>query len=140
MPEDSENARHHETSLIRAFVQSHRKERLLHLLESKGGRRKLQRLLPHFSYLDERFARLIPAGEQSASAIAGLLRANGAPERCYVMSGDAQLDGRWTQLEDALHHACLGAGTFVSCIPGRLAYFEAETVGVRYVLQREPST
>jgi hypothetical protein len=27
-------------------------------------------------------------------------------------------------------------GTFVSCIPGRLAYFEAEGPGQRYVLER----
>ena len=30
-----------------------------------------------------------------------------------------------------------GTGVFVSCLPGRLAYFEGEDVGARYVLERD---
>jgi hypothetical protein len=30
------------------------------------------------------------------------------------------------------------SGTFVSCIPGRLAYFEGEDPGARFILLRTP--
>ena len=136
-PEDIQAARHHEEALIGAFVQSQRRERLLLLLGGKKGRDKFRRMLAHPRYLDERFARPIPANEHSPSAIAQRLRTQGAPERCYVISEITELDGQWMPLHDALAQSVgRGMGTFISCVPGRLAYFEAEDAGERYVLQR----
>ncbi len=49
-----------EESLVRAFVVPHRRERLLRLVASPKGRRKLLRQLAHFHGLDPRFAHRIP--------------------------------------------------------------------------------
>lgn len=55
---------------------------------------------------------------------AELLR-RGAADHCYVLS-DSSLDAQHVPLEDALNDI-VGAsdGTFVSCLPCKLAYFEA---------------
>jgi hypothetical protein len=87
--------------------------------------------------LDARFARAVPPAEQAPTSLARLLRARGAPDECVLFSEDGALDGRALRLDEALGAVVgRGMGTFVSCIPGRLAYFEAEGPGQRYVLER----
>ncbi len=61
----------------------------------------------------------------------------GAPETCYVFSEWNELDTKEMKLDEALT-ACIGygMGTVLSCIPGRLAFYEAEGPGQRFILQR----
>ena len=66
-----------------------------------------------------------------------LLRDRGAPSRCYVMSASSDLDGQEVDLNEALEDVVgVNDGTFISCIPGRLAFFEGEGPNERYVLHR----
>lgn len=91
----------------------------------------------HCRDLDPRFATLIPSNQQSATSIEALLRRNGAPETCYVMSDNRDMDGREMSLSDALSETVgMDAGTLISCVPGKLAYFELEGFDGRYILQR----
>src|SRR5947207_181397 len=56
-----------------------------------------------------------------------LLRVKGAPAACWLVSERSGWDGGQLPLADALE-AVVGAGfgTVISCIPGRLGYFEGE--------------
>ena len=127
----------HASALLAAFIAPERRDRYLTLLASTKGRVKLRARLAHLRDLDDRYARLVPPSDQHPGAIAALLRAAGAPATCYLLSEAAALDGREMQLEDALEEVVGGGlGTFVSCLPGRLAYFEGEDPGARYVLSR----
>ena len=127
----------HASALIRAFVAPERQERLLGLLRSARGRDKLRAGLAHFAALDARYAVRIPAGEQSADSIARLLRQRGAPATCVLLAEDGALDGQELQLEEALRQIVgRGMGTFVSCVPGQLAYFEGEEPRERWLLSR----
>jgi hypothetical protein len=101
-----------------------------------GKRRDTARSqLPHVTHLDPRFA--TPAGGLSAPELSAHLREHGAGDGCYLLSEDPELDGRELPLDDALiavvdggsHHA-----TFVSCLPGALAYFHDPEPGNRRVL------
>jgi hypothetical protein len=126
----------HEESLIRAFVAQGKRERLLKLLATPKGRRKLVDQLAHFYDLDPRFAHRIPPNEQTVEGIYGLLRGKGAPETCYAL-GDSQLDGREVALREALEAIVnVSFGNFLSCIPGRLGYFGGEEPNERYILER----
>jgi len=51
----------------------------------------------------------------------------GAPEHCYTISEHDDLDGQSANLREMLDRL-VGAGieTIVSCVPGRLVYFEGE--------------
>jgi len=133
----SESEREHASALIRAFVAPERQERLLGLLQSARGRHKLRAGLAHFAALDARYAVRIPAGEQSADAIARLLRQRGAPATCVLLAEDDTIDGQELGLEDALRQIVgRGMGAFVSCVPGRLGYFEGEEPHERWLLSR----
>jgi len=102
-------------------------------------RNKLRSQLPHFSHIDGRFTTLVPPHEQNASALYARLRARGAGERCYLLSEAAELDGRELPLDEALTEVVDKAqhlATFISCEPGRLAYFHDEEPESRYLLER----
>jgi hypothetical protein len=54
------------------------------------------------------------------------------------MSSGDELDGKEMDLAKALKDIIgSGVGAVVSCLPGRLAYFESEEKNERYVCHRE---
>lgn len=74
-----------------------------------------------------RYAIEIRSPHHLAPGILSLLKAKGAPGTCYAISEDSELDGKEAPLKDALNFIVgRGIGTFLSCIPGKLAYFEDE--------------
>ena len=65
---------------------------------------------------------------------ADILRAMGAPGTCHVIGGEH--DGKDMELLIALQQIVgYGTGTVLSCIPGKLAYFEGE-IRERFLLVR----
>lgn len=129
-----------ENALFEAFAAPGKKQRYHVLLETKRGREKIRSALDHFDIrnLDPRFCRRIESGKQSLPDILRMLKSLGAPSICYVMSSDRGLDGREMDLSEALEEILgKGMGAFISCVPGKLAYFEAEEAGERYICHRE---
>jgi hypothetical protein len=127
----------HEAEFIRRFVIPQKRRRHLSLLESHKGRKKLLEALDHFDELDPQYARLVPADAQTVSHIEVLLKRKGALERCHVTSSNAGIDDREMPLRQALQETVgCGCGTIISCIPGKLAYFEGEEQNQRYILER----
>ena len=132
------DAAEHERVLIRAFVVAKRRDRYLSFLRTPKGREKLIAALPHSFALDERYVHLVPRHKQNAASIEAILRSKGAPDTCHVVSEWSRVDGREMPLAEALKEIVgMSMGTILSCIPGRLAYFEFEDVGYRYILERE---
>ena len=127
----------HEESLINAFVRSAKRARFIEFLGSPKRRPKFLANLSHFRDLDPRYLVPIPPAEQHAKNIAALLTARGAPSRCHVISTDSQLDGRDLNLVEVLEQIVgFGKGTLISCVPGRLGYFEGESPNDRFILER----
>jgi hypothetical protein len=130
----------HETALISAFVLPAKRARLLGFVRSPKRRRKLIDNLYHFGDLDPRFLVEIAPSQQHPEAIAELLARRGAPSQCHVISTDGDLDGRDLPLVEALTRIVgFGGGALVSCIPGRLGYFEGESRKDRFILDRLPA-
>jgi len=123
-------------AMFKAFIHPDKKDRFLKLL-SKSDRSKLTSQFAHGVKLDSRFAEQIPPKLQNVDDIERMLKAKGAASNCYVISENSQLDEKEMQLRDALKATIgYGMGTFISCIPGKLAYFEAEEANERYILSR----
>ena len=127
----------HEEEFARNFIVPEKRARYLTLLGSNRGRKKLLNGLNHCHDLDPRFAKLVPSNQDSEQSIEELLRRKGAPETCHVMSDNSDIDNREMPLRDALSKTvAMDAGTLISCIPGKLAYFEMEGFDGRYILER----
>lgn len=127
----------HESGLP-AFVSVDRRRRFRELLRTPRGRKKLRAQLAHFAHIDP--AVVVEGGAQGQAGVSlgRRLRDLGAGESCYLLAEDAEVDGREMPLEDAL--ASITAqehlAVFVSCLPGRLAYFHGEEPEERLILLR----
>jgi hypothetical protein len=124
-------------ALIRTFVDPAREERLARYLASPADRDRLREELGQLRELHPGYRQPLPAERQTPVELERLLRTMGAPDSCRLLSEDPELDGLELGLRDALDWV-MGSGrtTFVSCIPGRLAYFEGKRPDDRYVLER----
>ena len=128
----------HEQGAIRAFVQRNKQERFLGFLANPKNRKKFTDSLAHFHWFDPKFATPIPwkvdpklkpweAHVQGIDNIYRLLKSKGAGMTCWVISEDPEIDGQQLDLREALEHVNdRQIGTILSCIPGKLAYFESE--------------
>lgn len=110
------------------------------LLASPKGRVSLRRKLDHYAHLDPRFTEEVPGSSQNSGSLGDALKQRGAPGNCYVLSSDPDLDGSIAPLGQAfesLVDAGSEFGTFISCVPGKLAYFHGENRHHRYILERK---
>jgi hypothetical protein len=127
----------HEEMFARNFINPKKRDRYLSLLDTSKGRSKIAHVLDHCEDIDRRYANQVPVNQQNPNAIEKMLRQKGAPEVCHVMSTNPEIDEKEMPLGEALKKTIgMGMGTLISCIPGRLAYFEYEDAGERYVLER----
>jgi hypothetical protein len=126
----------HEDGLA-LFISQEWRRRFRESLASPKRREKLLRQLAHFRHLDHRFTIEVPTRDQKSGLLGPALRMRGAGARCYLVSEDRELDGREMTLDDALAQV-QGSflATFVSCVPGRLAYFHGEERESGYILER----
>ncbi len=125
----------HEEAFVRAFILTEKQERYLELLASPRRRHGfLDRLNHHLDY-DPALATHVPAFDQTASCIGRLLRQRGAPEICHTISSHREWDGQELPLRQALDLIVgFSMGTVLCCVPGKLAYYEAEDLSRRYIL------
>ena len=125
-----------EEATLRTFVVAAKRDRLLTIFGSPKRRKRATDTLNHFADWDARFARPV----DSSADLLTLLRTEGAPSACHVMSDSPDLDGRDMPLDEALR-AC-ESDSFASvlcCVPGDLAFFFDEAAAPRRrVLLRRP--
>lgn len=127
----------HESAFAESFILKARRERALEMLANPKNRHKLTSKFDHHGrdYFIPECIRSIEPRHQHPPNIADILRAMGAPETCHVIGG--QHDGEDMELFAALKDIVgYGTGTVLSCIPGKLAYFEGE-IRERFLLVRK---
>ena len=125
----------HEEVTIKAFILPIRQERYLEFLKSPKKRAKFIAQLAHFKHLNPKFVVGIPGNQQNPSSLQKLLAGKGAGSKCWVISENSELDGQEIDLQTALEKTVgYQMGTFISRVPGKLAYFEDEEG--RYILER----
>jgi hypothetical protein len=81
----------------------------------------------------------VERSNQNSGYVGAALRKHGARSMCYLMSNSSELDRRTMTLVDALRlvvDADTYFATFISCLPGRLAYFHDEEPTNRFILFR----
>jgi hypothetical protein len=129
----------HEAATIKAFVVRSKQERFLSFLCNPKNRGKFTLELSHFEWFDQRFVTSVPwkvdptlnlweRHTHGIENVSRLLRSRGAGQTCGAISEDPNLDGRELDLDSALADLVgRGMGTILSCVPGKLAFFEGES-------------
>lgn len=128
----------HEEATIKAFVLREKQERFLTFIASAKNRRKFARELPDFPWFDKKRSTSVPwkvdpslplwgRHLQGIEHVSRLLHSKGAGKTCWVISDNPKIDGQEINIEVALE-SVVGSdwGTILSCIPGKLAYFNGE--------------
>lgn len=125
----------HEVEVVRAFIDPKRRERYLEFLSIPKRRVKFISPLAHFKALNPNCLVGIRTNQQNLSSLMESLARMGAGTRCREISENLGLDARELDLRKALEET-LGCqrGTILSCIAGKLGYFEDEDA--RYILSR----
>jgi hypothetical protein len=125
----------HEEAAIKAFILPVRRERYLEFVKSPKKRAKFIKELVRFNHVDARYIVRVPGDQQNPASLVKLLVGMGAPAKCWVISEASELDGQEIDLQAALEKTVgYGMRTFISCLPGKLAYCEDEEI--RYILKR----
>lgn len=127
----------HELSFVDNFIVPGRRERYHLKLSSKKHRKTfLSRLYHSLDYVPELATQFRPS-DQAWQIVHDRLKILGAPDACYCISANSETDRTTVPLEQALRDMVgLHRGYILSCVPGRLAYYESEDTGGRYVLHR----
>lgn len=127
----------HERGFL-AFLAEPTRRRIATLLELGDKRRRdVRSLLDHSVRLEPRYAEHLAGSDAFPGPVEAMLRKRGAPDACYVLAANGDLDGREMPLRAALEAVIGGGdGAFLSCIPGRLGFYEYEDIKSSYLLSR----
>ncbi len=129
-------AAEHETGLV-ALIAPAKRDRMASFLGNPKRRRKFVDDLWHFRDWDPKAVVRLAASAQTSAAVLAELSRRGAASEVYVVSATSKLDARSMALQDAIGTIVgTSSGTVVSCVAGRLAYFEGEEPGDRCILAR----
>jgi hypothetical protein len=134
----------HEDALVSAFIVQPKRARWREKLASPKGREAFLAAWK-FTDIDQRYCERIDPhhpkvefekrAEADNQRLYELPRKSGAPRRCHVISASSDLDGQEVDLRQAIDEVVgYCEGTFISCIPGRLVFFEGYLE--RFLLRR----
>ena len=118
-----------EKIIVKSFFTKRLQDRVLFELSSNKKRKDALSRLCHTyrTTLREEYIMEISKPNSDPEGIAKLLKQNGARHSCYVISWDEEIDGMEIPLLTALEKVVgMGMPAIISCIPNKLAYFEAE--------------
>lgn len=126
-----------EQATIRAFVVRPRQGLYLALASDRNSRGRLTERLLSGRDLDPGAIVQISEDESKPAEIAERLRRLGAPDGCHLIAADEKLDRQDLPLDEALGKVVgKGRPALVSCVSGRLGYFEGDD-GERFLLKTE---
>lgn len=124
----------HEFEMLKCLDSKQQKRRISYFLE-KGEKRRQDviNLFWHEVQFSDRYKQEVDL--KTVDEIYQILKKYGSPESVYVMSVYDDVDGVVGPLKTILSDS--HDATFVSCIPGKLAYFQYEAPGPSIILRRQ---
>jgi hypothetical protein len=132
-----EHMNEHEQGFLEFLAEPSRR-RMKTLLElGERRRRDVLSQLHHAVRLDPRYSQHLTGSDAFSAPVEAKLQKLGAPATCYVIGANTDLDAREVPLREALNAIIgMGNGAFVSCVPGRLGFYEFEDIKSSYLLAR----
>lgn len=125
----------HEVTFIKSFVVKDRQERFLALVQSKKNRNKFRLLLAHNIELKKEKKLFIKKEEDNKEQIYKLLKQNGSPDTCHIICESSNYDNKEMDLKEAINELfSMNFGYIISCIPGKLAYYQGEDTSHKAIL------
>ncbi|MGB0506354.1 MAG: hypothetical protein ACPGGK_09170 [Pikeienuella sp.] len=107
------------------LIEPTEKQHLRRAFATQNSREKWLRRLCHDIEMHPDFSNEPPRGSRDENSLFKRLIDLGAPQSCYVIASDSDLDDSFQPLHTmiATAHLNFNHGTILSCVPGRLALF-----------------
>jgi hypothetical protein len=126
---------HDELLLFKTFVIKQRQDRYINLIATDKGRKKLRSYIAHFEDIESKYSTPLHSLKTNQGLV-DLLKSEGAPPICYIIAENSKYDMKSLPLTDAITQLFnSGMAFFLSCIPGKLAYYEGENSSKRLLLK-----
>ncbi len=123
-------------AFVANFVMPSRRSRWRQLLGSKNGRERLRATLDHNVDFDPKYLQPLEEGSTADDAYYAL-SSKGAQDIVYAISSDPELDGTRPALAEIIESVVNGdTGTILISDPTKLAFFESEERGLRFLLAK----
>ena len=113
-----------EKIIIHSFFKKNRMERAA--FELNSAKRRSDCIWHIEDKIDTQYMHEIIAPISDIKTVYDILKKEGAPNMCYVLSDNGAIDGKTMLLKDALELTVFVGPVFISCIHGKLAYYEGE--------------
>lgn len=125
----------HESNFIQSFVDVDRRKRWAEALVNKRKRNLfLIRLADSRDFIKIHMHPINPS-PRTYKELLVQLKILKTQELCHIISQYSALDGCKLELQEAIRRVFgIGLGSIVSCVPGKLAYFEGEMPKDRWLL------
>lgn len=114
-----------EESIIDAFFICEKRERAKYELASPKKRRSFIWKISE-KYIRDNCLIKIEESVESFETILNIMKNNGSPQYCYVLSIDDNIDGKILSLSTALSKVVGLGPALISCKHGKLGYLECE--------------
>ena len=125
----------HETSFIKNFISQRQQDRLLGFISNASKRNKFLEYLPHKIEFDKNRNKIIDVSKKDADEIYKIIKEIVNIDTCYVISENPRLDKQELNILYALKEVVgYGMGTILSIVLGKIIYYEAEEMSVRFLL------
>lgn len=116
----------HEAGIAK-FLYKNKRDRFFEEITHPKKRPKLFSKLGHnLDFIDEQYMHPVPTAYYSAELIHKYVKELGAPDICFAISEIDSVDGKEVNLLEALRKVRGFGSSILSCIPGKLAYYEGE--------------
>jgi len=124
-----------------AFLAEPGRGRMMRLLEmGEKRRRDVRSMLHHAVRLDPLYCTHLTGSDDSPESLERILRDRGAPDECHVIAVGDGLDGRSMPLREAIRAVDGENAIFISCLPGRLGFFNYSAMKSAWLLHRPGGT
>jgi len=125
-----------EKKFVYSFANRNMVNRYNNLLVSEKKRKKFLEILNHDLYLNLDLSVLLPARGFQVDQLERELTSRGSPPTCYIIADSSKYDGKYVSLCEAMLYVSLhNYGIILSCLPGRLALYKAESPSDILILQ-----
>jgi hypothetical protein len=125
----------HERLFIATFVDPSRRQRWAEFLGNKGRRELFLTRLADSRDLIRSLMRPIEPSAKNAKQIIDQLNRWRIPDHCHIISQCKELDGCEMPVKEAINEVFgIGLGSVVSCLPGKIAYYDGEMPKDKWLL------
>jgi len=123
---------------VSEFVEKVQQPRIRKLAKNVRQHKKLFSMFHDKLKVDASTQRLLTGDEGFSDKVELILKSYGAPSKAYILGSGVDATSSERSLKDALNEVVgMGDGTIVSCIAGKLAFWESGSMNYRFILKAD---